>query len=211
MALCLRRHPDLSASNPHTDELIADAYPVATSADIDAMLDAGLEAATTLRSVGTETISAFLEADAEAIDAAKEELAALASNDTGLAVTPRLAVVEIPRTTGQLRQAAAARCGDWQQPVIDTANNLRSQLEPLGKPILVIGPNNCPFAFNGISGGDFAAAIATRPPRDREGPPGHQQTSRRAGAWCRCLHRSPRCDGAAFLPFLPQGRPSHGG
>lgn len=167
-------------SNPSTGELLPDTYPVASSAEIDALLDAGLSASQTLAETDPTAIAAFLEAYADGIAAATDELAALASTETGLPVKPRLEVVEIPRTTGQLRQAAAAaRAGDWKQPVIDTANNLRSQLEPLGKPVLVIGPNNFPFAFNGIAGGDFAAAIATGHAVIAKAHPAHPGTSKR--------------------------------
>ena len=46
----------------------------------------------------------------------------MAHRETGLPKSPRLADVELPRTTGQLRQAAAAaRTGNWRQPIIDSA------------------------------------------------------------------------------------------
>ncbi len=167
-------------SNPSTGELLPDAYPVATAAEIDALLDAGLAASAELAATDPTRIAAFLEAYADGITAAADELAALAHTETGLPVDPRLAKVEIPRTTGQLKQAAAAaRAGDWRTPVIDSANHLRSQLEPLGKPVLVIGPNNFPFAFNGIAGGDFAAAIATGHAVIAKAHPAHPGTTRR--------------------------------
>ena len=56
---------------------------------------------------------------------------------------------------GFVPAAAAARDGSWAMPTIDTANNIRSVLAPIG-PVLVFGPNNFPFAFNSASGGDFA-------------------------------------------------------
>ncbi len=78
--------------------------------------------------------------------------------------SPRLADVELPRTTGQLRQAAdAALEGSWALPTIDTKNQIRSCFEPIG-PVVVFGPNNFPFAFSGVAGGDFAAAIAAGNP-----------------------------------------------
>jgi len=48
-------------------------------------------------------------------------------------------------------------------PTIDTQANIRSYYAPLG-PVCVFGPNNFPFAFGSISGGDFAAAIAAGNP-----------------------------------------------
>jgi acyl-CoA reductase-like NAD-dependent aldehyde dehydrogenase len=89
-----------------------------------------------------------------------------------------LAEVELPRTTNQLRQAAAAALeGSWALPTIDTKLNIRSTLAPLG-PVLIFGPNNFPFAYNGIAGGDFAAAIAAGNPVIAKAHPSHPNTSR---------------------------------
>lgn len=169
-----------SPRNPTTGETLTASYPVATPAEISELLDAGASAAESLRSLPRQKIADFLNAYADGIEAATEELATLAHTETGLPANPRLAGVEIPRTTGQLRQAAAAATAlDWTQPVIDSANNLRSMLEPLGLPVLVIGPNNFPFAFNGIAGGDFAAAIASGHPVIAKAHPAHPGTSKR--------------------------------
>ena len=46
-----------------------------------------------------------------AIEARAAELVAIANAETALAAAPRLKDVELPRTTGQLRQAAAAARG----------------------------------------------------------------------------------------------------
>ena len=167
-------------ANPNTGETLPEVYPVANADEIGQLLDAGLAAANALRLVSPSEISAFLLAYADGVEAATDELATLASTETGLPFAPRLQGVEIPRTTGQLRQAAAAAAAeDWTQPTIDSKNNLRSRLESLGKPVLVIGPNNFPFAFNGIAGGDFAAAIATGHPVIAKAHPAHPGTSKR--------------------------------
>jgi NADP-dependent aldehyde dehydrogenase len=42
----------------------------------------------------------------------------------------------------------------------------------------VFGPNNFPFAFNSVSGGDFAAAIAAGNPVIAKANPGHPKTTR---------------------------------
>lgn len=172
--------PTFSPVNPATGETLASAYPLSAREEIDEMLDAATHAATELRGTSPEQIAAFLHGYADGIEAAADQLAEIASTETGLPVAPRLTGVEIPRTTGQLRQAAAAALSeDWTQPVIDTATNLRSRLESLGKPVLAIGPNNFPFAFNGIAGGDFAAAIATGHPVIAKSHPAHPGTSQR--------------------------------
>lgn len=169
-----------SPHNPTTGEVLPASYPVASAADIDDLLAAGLVAADELRSRSVSQIADFLDGYATAIEAATTELAQLAATETGLPVSPRLDTVEIPRTVGQLRQAAAAaRSEEWTQPVIDTVNNLRSRLESLGKPVLVIGPNNFPFAYNGMAGGDFAAAVAAGHPIIAKAHPAHPGTTLR--------------------------------
>jgi NADP-dependent aldehyde dehydrogenase len=71
---------------------------------------------------------------------------------------------ELPRTIKQLRDcAAAARDGTWALRTVDAVRNLVSMHRAIG-PVVVFGPNNFPFAYNGIVGGDFAAAIASGNP-----------------------------------------------
>lgn len=159
-------------------ELDTHDYPVSNWADLDAMLDAGQRAAAEMAQLPGERIGAFLDAYADAIEARADALVETAHRETGLPLEARLRKGELPRTTGQLRQAAkAARDGSWSRPTIDTAANLRSVLGPLGGPVLVLGPNNFPFAFNGISGGDFAAAIAAGNPVIAKAHPAHPYTS----------------------------------
>ena len=166
------------AINPDTGETLPHVYPVSSRADIDATLRAGTDTARTLEGTEPERIAAFLDGYAHRIDAAKDEIVAASSLETALPVSPRLADVELPRTTHQLRQAAAAaRIGDWRRPTIDTANNIRSMFGPLGGPVVVFGPNNFPLAFNGASGGDFAAAIATGNPVIVKAHPSHPRTT----------------------------------
>ena len=108
----------------------------------------------------------------------QEELIAIAHAETALAASPRLKDVELPRTVNQLRQAAAAaRDGSWVQATIDSKANIRSMYGPIG-PVIVFGPNNFPFAFNGAAGGDFAAAVAAGNPVIAKGHSSHPGTSR---------------------------------
>ena len=149
------------SENPATGEALSDEFPISTWSDCDAALDAASEAAIALRSIPPGQIARFLTRFAERIEARAEELVDAAHLETGLAKKPRLADVELPRTTGQLRQGAAAAIeGSWSLPTIDTKLGLRSMLAPIG-PVWVFGPNNFPFAFNSVSGGDFVAAIAS--------------------------------------------------
>jgi 2,5-dioxopentanoate dehydrogenase len=165
------------AENPSTGEKLARTFPVSRWSDCDGALTAAAKAAHALERLPAEKIAGFLEAYAREIEAAAETLAAAAHEETGLAVKPRLLDAELPRTADQLRQAArAARDESWRKPTIDEARDLRSCLGPVG-PVVIIGPNNFPFAFNAVSGGDFAAAIAAGNPVIAKAHPLHPHTS----------------------------------
>jgi NADP-dependent aldehyde dehydrogenase len=166
------------AENPATGEMLPDEFPVSAWADCDAALGAAAEAAGILRASLPEPVAKFLTRFAERIEARKAELVEIAHTETGLPKAPRLADVELPRTSGQLRQAAAAALdGSWAMPVIDAKLNIRSRLEPIG-PVWVFGPNNFPFAFNSVAGGDFAAAIAAGNPVIAKANTSHPGTTR---------------------------------
>ncbi|MDX1681910.1 MAG: aldehyde dehydrogenase (NADP(+)) [Phycisphaeraceae bacterium] len=152
------------ATNPATGETLDAAYPVSDWSDIDAALDAAVEAFNAIRELPEGRVAAFLRAYADDLDAHAEEICEAAHKETGYPVAGRLKDAELPRTTNQLRQAAD--CVDdpsWRMPVMDAEANLGSVLEPIG-PVAIFGPNNFPLAFNGISGGDFAAAMAAGNP-----------------------------------------------
>jgi len=170
-----------TAVNPATRQALPDVYPVSPWTEVEAALVAADRAFQTVRSWPGERFAKFLEAYAERIEARAAELIETANLETALPVEPRLKVAELPRTINQLRQAAAAaREGSWALPTIDTKQNIRSVHAPLG-PVAVFGPNNFPFAFNGISGGDFAAAIAAGCPVIAKGHPSHPTTTRLFG------------------------------
>ena len=166
------------AEDPAAKEPLPDVYPVSGWGDVDEALSAAAGAAHAMWAVGPESIGAFLEDYAKRIEARTDELTATAHRETALPVSPRLATVELPRTTGQLRQAAAAaREGSWMMPTIDTKAGIRSCYAPLG-PVAVFGPNNFPLAFNSIAGGDFAAAIAAGNPVLAKANSSHPGTTR---------------------------------
>ncbi|MEL6105298.1 MAG: aldehyde dehydrogenase (NADP(+)) [Planctomycetota bacterium] len=166
------------ATNPNTNEKRPAEFPVSSWADCDAALNAATLAAREMRRLAPESIAEFLELYADKIDAAKETLSETAFQETGLAKSPRLADVELPRTSNQLRAAAkSCRSGDWALATIDTATGIRSCYEPLG-PVCVFGPNNFPFAFGSVSGGDFAAAIAAGNPVIGKANSSHPDTTR---------------------------------
>ena len=166
------------AVNPATEETLPGEYPVSPWSEIDEMLQVAADTAKEMRGWSGSRFAEFLEAYATEIEARADALVAAAHEETGLPVSPRLKDGELPRTTNQLRQAAeAARTESWRNPVIDTATVIRSILGPIG-PVVVFGPNNFPFAFNGIAGGDFAAAIAAGNPVIAKGHSSHPKTTR---------------------------------
>jgi alpha-ketoglutaric semialdehyde dehydrogenase len=166
------------AENPAKGEALPLAFPISRWSDVDLALTAAAKAAAELRTIDPAKIAAFLEAYADNIEAAAPAIVAAAAEETALPVTPRLKDVELPRTTNQLRQAAAAvREESWRHATLDLEKNIRSCFSPIG-PVVVFGPNNFPFAFNGISGGDFAAAIAAGNPVIAKAHPLHPNTTR---------------------------------
>lgn len=166
------------AENPSTGERLPGEFPVSSWEDCEAVLAAAIQAELALRKVSPEQIATFLERYAEGIERRAAEIVAVAHSETGLPMAPRLKDVEMPRTVTQLRQAAAAaREGSWTHAVLDTKANIRSHFAPIG-PVVVFGPNNFPFAFNAISGGDFAAAIAAGCPVIAKAHPSHPHTSK---------------------------------
>jgi NADP-dependent aldehyde dehydrogenase len=165
------------AENPATGDTLPEEFPISTWADCDAALDAAAAAAPLQRVAPPEKLAYFLTRYAARIEDHAAEIIETAHVETGLAKSPRLAEEELPRTTGQLRQAAAAAIdGLWALPTIDRTRNLRSCFEPIG-PVAIFGPNNFPFAYNCVAGGDFAAALAAGNPVIAKGHPSHPGTT----------------------------------
>ncbi len=168
---------DFHAWNPAAGEALPERFPVSRRDDLERLLKASAGAAVELRNAPPERLAAFLDDYASRLDADASAISELASRETGLPVTPRLKDVELVRTTNQLRQAAAAaRDGSWAMPTIDSKLNIRSHLAAIG-PVWCIGPNNFPLAYNGICGGDFAAAIAAGNPVIAKAHPCHPATT----------------------------------
>lgn len=148
------------AENPTTREQTLKEYPKSDWSDIDAALDAAAAAFDLMQEMPREQIATFLRKYAERLAANTDHISTAAAEETGYPFAPRLRDVEMVRTINQLKQAADATLDPtWQLPQTDGQNNICSLLEPLG-PVAVFGPNNFPFAFNGIAGGDFASAVA---------------------------------------------------
>jgi NADP-dependent aldehyde dehydrogenase len=108
----------------------------------------------------------FLEAIADEIINAGEELVTICSSETGL---PKARIEgERARTINQLKMfAALVKEGSWVDARIETAipdrtpipkPDLRFMHRPLG-PVVVFGASNFPLAFS-VAGGDTASALA---------------------------------------------------
>lgn len=167
-----------SAVNPRTRETLSESFPISGADTVRKLVAAASHAAEELREVNPERIAAFLDQCAANIEAKADELVRWANLETALPTEPRLRNVELPRTTTQLRLAAkAVRERSFCDPIIDTKANIRTSSGALGAPVVVFGPNNFPFAFNAVMGGDFASAIAAGNPVIAKVHPGHPKTS----------------------------------
>ena len=168
-----------SAINPATGKNLPDAYPISSWTDIEEALNGAAAAVDGLARSGPEGVAAFLDAFALKIEGGRESLVETARRETALPAEPRLRSVELPRLVDQLRQAAGA-CRDrsWCRATIDSKRNIRSKYGPLGGPAVVFGPNNFPFAYNAIGGGDFASALAAGNPVIGKAHPSHPETTR---------------------------------
>lgn len=170
------------ARNPCNKQELGERYPVSVWADLEVALESAAGVAEELgREESAAGIASFLERYAGLIEHRREELVAAAQLETGLPESPRLRDAELPRTVLQLRLAAeAALAASWRRPIIDPEHNIRSWLAALG-PVWVIGPNNFPFAYNSVAGGDFAAALTAGNPVIAKGHPLHPTTTRLLG------------------------------
>ncbi|WP_298868821.1 aldehyde dehydrogenase (NADP(+)) [uncultured Gimesia sp.] len=166
------------AVNPATAEVLEACFPVSPWEEIESTIQAASAASKEMRGWPGERFASFLEAYADEIEKRTDDLVQTANQETGYPASPRLRDGELPRTTNQLRQAAThAREGSWAQPTIDTATGISAMFGAIG-PVAVFGPNNFPFAFNSIAGGDFAAAIAAGNPVIAKGHSSHPGTTR---------------------------------
>ncbi len=165
--------------NPANREPLPGEYPISCWPDLEAALVAALRAVEGLRSAGPARTAGFLDAFAVEVESRRDELVALAHLETALPAEPRLRSVEFPRLLDQIRLAAAA-CRDrsWCRATIDSRLGIRSKYGPLGGPVVVMSPNNFPFAFNAVGGGDCVAALAAGNPVVAKANPGHPGTTK---------------------------------
>lgn len=169
--------------SPGTDEE-ADTSPE----ELDRVIEAGASAARRLADSHPTDRARWLEAVADALDAAGPQLVPLAATESHLG-TERLQG-ELKRTTFQLRLfAGELRNGAFLQATIDHADpawpmgarpDLRRMLRPIGT-VAVYAASNFPFAFS-VAGGDTASALAAGCSVVLKAHPSHPELSRSTGA-----------------------------
>ena len=154
-----------------------------TPEQLTAVLERATAAAPVLAATLPRERAAWINAAADALDAAADELVPLAQQESGLPEA-RLRG-EVARSSGQLRLFADALVdGALLELIIDTADpgvspvprpDLRRVLVPLG-PVLVFAASNFPFAFS-VCGGDTASVLAAGCPVVVKSHPGHPRLS----------------------------------
>ena len=159
--------------------------PPTTDTELEGLLAAARSAAAPLAALRPAERAALLDAVADALDSAAEQLVPVAQKETRLAEA-RLRG-ELKRTTFQLRLfGEVLRDGGYLDARIDHADadwpmgaprpELRRVLVPVG-PVVVFAASNFPFAFS-VAGGDAASALAAGSPVLLKAHSGHPGLSR---------------------------------
>jgi NADP-dependent aldehyde dehydrogenase len=174
--------------------------------ELTTMLDAAAAAAPATAAATPGERAHWLDAVADALDVAAEELVPLAERET--AIPAGRLTGEVARTTGQLRLfAEVCREGSFLEAIIDHADpgatpaprpEVRRMLVPLG-PVAVFAASNFPFAFS-VAGGDTASALAAGCPVVVKAHPGHPALSE---ATADVVGRALRAAGAPEGAFGP--------
>src|SRR4051812_27029043 len=173
--------------NPYTGEPVGPPVPHATPDEVDRIAPAAAAAAPAFAALPPDKRADLLDAVAAALEAARDELVALADSETGLGAT-RLGG-ELTRTRVQLQMfAEVIREGSFHEAIIDLPDanalpaprpDLRRMLIPLGA-VAVFSASNFPFAFS-VAGGDTASALAAGCPVVVKAHSGHPGLSVRTG------------------------------
>ncbi|RZU31645.1 aldehyde dehydrogenase (NADP(+)) [Blastococcus saxobsidens] len=151
--------------DPRTGEEVEVVAPETTPDEVDRLCAAALAAFPALDAMGRAGRAALLVALADALEARREDVVAVADRETGLGAT-RLNG-ELTRTCYQLRLfGEVLQEGSYLEATIDHPGDtpmgprpdLRRMLVPIG-PVAVFGASNFPLAFS-VPGGDTASALA---------------------------------------------------
>ena len=171
--------------NPRSGQPVGGPVPHTTTDELDRLATAAAAAGPELAALAGRADR--LRAVAAALEAAREELVAVADEETALGPT-RLGS-ELTRARVQLEMFAdAVDEGSFLDVVIDRPDpdarpaprpDLRRMMVPIG-PVAVYAASNFPFAFS-VAGGDTASALAAGCPVLVKAHPGHPQTSVQSG------------------------------
>ncbi|WP_153800982.1 aldehyde dehydrogenase (NADP(+)) [Foetidibacter luteolus] len=152
------------------------------STDIKTVMQQSAKAFDEYKRLPGSAKASFLEEIAAQIELKREQLVAIANQESNLPLA-RLNG-ELTRTTNQLKLfAEVIREGSWVEAAIDEADGTRTPARPdirkmlvaLG-PVVVFGASNFPFAFS-TAGGDTASALAAGCSVVIKAHPAHAQTS----------------------------------
>jgi NADP-dependent aldehyde dehydrogenase len=155
----------ISSVDPRTGLAVGTVAAESGPADVERLVGAAASAAAGLAAMGADGRARMLEAMADALEAARERLVALADRETALG--PVRLNGELSRTAFQLRFfAEVIRDGAYLEAIVDHAHDspmgriadVRRMVIPVG-PIANYAASNFPFAFS-TAGGDTAAALA---------------------------------------------------
>ncbi|GAA2175563.1 aldehyde dehydrogenase (NADP(+)) [Agrococcus versicolor] len=173
----------LTTTDPRTGDATDSGIEPTTAEEVAAIAQAAHDAFLDLRTRPRAWRADLLRGCADALEARRPELVAIAGAETGLA--PARLEGELTRTTTQLRMFAdAVDEGSYLEAAIDHAGptpmgpgpDIRRMLVPLG-PVAVFGSSNFPFAFS-VPGGDTASALAAGNPIVAKAHSSHPGTSR---------------------------------
>jgi NADP-dependent aldehyde dehydrogenase len=165
--------------DPRTGQVRQPAVHEATADDVAEACAAAAAAAPRLAALDPFARADLLDALADRIDNAGDQIVAQADAETALGREPRL-VGELARTTNQIRFLAnVVRDGAYLEAIIDRETDVRRMLVPLG-PVAVFGASNFPLAFS-VAGGDTAAALAAGCPVVVKAHPSHPHTCELVG------------------------------
>ncbi|WP_222264413.1 aldehyde dehydrogenase (NADP(+)) [Modestobacter marinus] len=177
------RPGEVVSIDPRSGEVAEVVAPETTTEEVARLCEAALAAAPALEGMGRQGRAALLRALADALEARREDVVAVADRETALGTT-RLNG-ELNRTSYQLRLfAEVLEEGSYLEATIDHPGDtpmgprpdLRRMLVPLG-PVAVFGSSNFPLAFS-VPGGDTASALAAGCPVVLKAHSSHPATSR---------------------------------
>ncbi|MDM0107710.1 aldehyde dehydrogenase (NADP(+)) [Variovorax sp. J22R24] len=181
----------LQSIEARTGAAIGERWAESTGTEIDEAVRAAANAADDFASTAAARRGALLRALADALEADREALVALADRESGLGL-PRLNG-ELDRTTFQLRgfadevERGAAHALTDDAAVAGAPPAGRPRLTcvrvPIG-PVAMFSASNFPFAFS-VLGGDTASALAAGCPVVVKGHPAHPELSRRTAVLAR--------------------------